>query len=193
VLGAARCMPHERASLQQELATSAEKPKGRLQLGAVPTAVPVAARFAARLQAMYPGIAPVVRSLSSQDIDEGLENLSLDLALGFADRLTQGGPFVALAQYTEHYFLLRRLSHPATGPGAALQLGAATRDAAQVPLCLLPGVLVGAVRSQGELEALPLVAPDMATPVAFIYLARARASRALEAARHSGSLRPAAS
>jgi len=57
---------------------------------------------------------------------------------------------------------------------------------------VLPGALVGAVHSQAELEALPLVAPEMATPVAFIYLARARASRALEAARHSGSLRLAA-
>jgi len=92
VLGAARHLLHEHALLQQELASSAEKPKGRLQLGAVPTAVPV-----------------------------------------------------------------------------------------------------GAVRSQGELEALPLVAPELATPVAFINLARARASRALEAVRHSGSLRLAAS
>jgi len=139
VLGAARRMLHEHALLQQELASSAEKPKGRLQLGVVPTAVPVAARFAARLQAMHPGIVPVVRSLSSQDIDGGLENLSLDLALGFADCLTPGGPFAALAQYTEHYFLVRRLSHPATAPGLPLQLGAAMRwcDAAQLPLCLL--------------------------------------------------------
>lgn len=69
---------------------------------------------------------------------------------------------------------------------------------------VLPGALVGAVRSQGELEALPLVEPEMVTPVGFIYFAKAQPSRALEAAlalpqderrlqhaaQHSGSLKP---
>ena len=67
---------------------------------------------------------------------------------------------------------------------------------------VLPGALVGAVRSQGELEALPLVEPEVRTPVGFIYLAKAKPSRALEtaltlaqeerwlqhAAQHSGAL-----
>jgi DNA-binding transcriptional LysR family regulator len=182
------------------------------------------------LQATHPGIAPVVRALSSQEIEEGLENLSLDLALGFTGRLKKGGPFAVLPQYGEHYFLVRRQQNPASAPGTALRLGAAMRwaDAAQLPLCLLtpemhnrslvdqafaqvdaavtpvmetnsvltlalsvlagdvcsvlPGALVGAVRSQGELEALPLVEPEMVTPVGFIYLAKARPSRALAAA-----------
>ncbi|MDB5867803.1 MAG: transcriptional regulator [Polaromonas sp.] len=250
VLQAAQRMLHEHALLQQELASSADKPRGRLQLGVVPTAVPVAARFAAMLQAAHPGIAPVVRALSSQEIEAGLENLSLDLALGFTGRLKKGGPFAVLPQYGEHYFLVRRLQESACVSGASLHLGAAMRwaDAAGLPLCLLtpemhnrsivdqafslagvsvapvmetnsvltlalsvlagdvcsvlPGALVGAVRSQGELEALPLVAPEMVTPVGFIHLAKARASRALEAAlglaqeerwlqdvaRHSGAL-----
>ncbi|MDB5929233.1 MAG: transcriptional regulator [Polaromonas sp.] len=230
VLQAARRMLHEHALLQQELASSADKPRGRLQLGVVPTAVPVAARFAAMLQAAQPGIVPVVRSLSSQEIEEGLENLSLDLALGFIGRLATAGPLAVLPQYSEHYFLVRRRRQLAGAAGATLQLGAAMRwaDAAKLPLCLLtpemhnrslvdqafaqagsvvapvmetssvltlalsvlagdvcsvlPGALVGAVRSQGELEVLPLVEPEMVTPVGFIYLAKARASRALEAA-----------
>ena len=230
VLGAAQRMLHEHALLQQELASSASQPKGRLQLGVVPTAVPVAARFAAMLQAAHPSIVPVVRVLSSQEIEEGLENLSLDMALGFTGRLKKSGPFAVLAQYGEHYFLVRRLQNTARAKGVELQLGKAMRwaDAAQLPLCLLtpemhnrslidqafaqvdaavtpvmetnsvltlalsvlagdvcsvlPGALVGAVRSQGELEALPLVEPEMVTPVGFIYLAKARASRVLEAA-----------
>ncbi|MDQ3057938.1 MAG: LysR family transcriptional regulator [Pseudomonadota bacterium] len=259
VLASARRMLHEHALLQQELASSAGQPQGRLQLGVVPTAVPVAARFAALLQAAHPGIVPVVRSLSSQEIEEGLENLSLDVALGFTGRLEKveklekagkGGPFAVLPQYAEHYFLVRRMQEPVRSKGAELHLGAAMRwlDAAQLPLCLLtpemhnrslvdsafaqagavvrpvmetnsvltlalsvltgdvcsvlPGALVGAVRSQGELEALPLVAPEMHTPVGFIYLAKARPSRALgaalalaqdaswlrDAAQHSGAL-----
>lgn len=253
VLASARRMLHEHSLLQQELASRAGQPQGSLQLGVVPTAVPVAARFAALLQAAHPGIAPVVRAMSSQEIEAGLENLSLDLALGFTGRLKKTSPLAVLPQYDEHYFLLRRLPPSALVGGAGLQLGAAMRwaDAAQLPLCLLtpemhnrslverafaaagctvkpvmetnsvltlalsvlagdvcsvlPGALVGAVRSQGELEALPLIAPEMVTPVGFIYLAKARPSRALEAAlalaveeagwlqhaaRHSGALAP---
>ena len=252
VLATAQRMLHEHALLQQALASSAGQPRGSLQLGVVPSAVPVAARFAAVLQARHPGIAPVVRALSSQEIEEGLENLSLDLALGFTDRLKKGGHFSVLAQFDEHYFLVRRLETAAHALPAGLQLGAAMRwlDAARLPLCLLtpemhnrsivdrafaeagavvkpvmetnsvltlalsvlagnvcsvlPGALVGAIRSQGELEALPLVEPEMLTPVGFIHLAKTRASRVLEAAlalatdeawlrhaaEHSGSLKP---
>lgn len=253
VLATAQRMLHEHALLQQELASSADRPQGPLQLGVVPTAVPVAARFAAMLRVSHPGIAPVVRAMSSQEIEEGLESLSLDLALGFTDRLKKrGGRFAVLPQYTEHYFLVRRAKKPTRSAGAQLRLGAAMqwREAAHLPLCLLtpemhnrsivdsafvkvgaavkpvmetnsiltlalsvlagdvcsvlPGALVGAVRSQSELEALPLVAPEMTTPVGFIFLAKTRASRALEAAlalaqderwlqhaaQHSGSLKP---
>ena len=252
VLATAQRMLHEHALLQQELASRVGQPRGRLQLGVVPTAVPVAARFAAMLQATHPGIAPVVRTLSSQDIEEGLENLSLDMALGFTDRLKKGGPLAVLAQYAEHYFLVRRLEQPARASKAELQLGAAMpwADAAQLPLCLLtpemhnrsivdrafakagavvtpvmetnsvltlalsvlagdvcsvlPGAMVGAIRGQGELEALPLVEPEMVTAIGFMHLAKNSASRVLEAAlalakderwlqhaaQHSGSLKP---
>ena len=229
VLVSAQRMLHEHVLLQQELASTADQPRGRLHLGVVPTALPVAARFAAMLQASHPGITPVVRSLSSQEIEEGLENLSLDLALGFTDRLKKGGNFAVLPQYSEHYFLLRRIEKPANAP-SGLQLGSAMRwaDAAQLPLCLLtpemhnrsmvdrafaeagaavqpvmetnsvltlalsvlaggvcsvlPGALIGAIRSQGELQALPLVEPDVRTPVGFIHLAKGQRSRALSAA-----------
>ena len=252
VLVTAQRMLHEHALLQQELASRVGQPRGRLQLGVVPTAVPVAARFAAMLQATHPGIAPVVRTLSSQDIEEGLENLSLDMALGFTDRLKKVGPLAVLPQYAEHYFLVRRLEQPARASKAELQLGAAMpwADAAQLPLCLLtpemhnrsivdrafakagavvtpvmetnsvltlalsvlagdvcsvlPGAMVGAIRGQGELEALPLVEPEMVTAIGFMHLAKNSASRVLEAAlalakderwlqhaaQHSGSLKP---
>ena len=261
VLASARRMLHEHALLQQELASSEGHPTGRLQLGVVPTAVPVAARFAALLQATHPGITPVVRAFNSQDLEEGLENLSLDLALGFSERLQHSASLAVLPQYEEHYFLVRRRSAPDAGgassapglPGgqAPLHRGAPLTwaDAAQLPLCLLtpdmhhrsivdsafaqagcaavqpametssvltlalsvlasdlcsvlPGALVAAVRSHGELEALPLVSPERVTPVALIYLAKAQPSRALAAAlalaqsakwqsdvsRHSGGL-----
>ena len=194
----------------------------------MPTAVPIVARFAAMLQARYPGILPSVLSLSSSDLEKGLEDLSIDLALGYTDRMhLNGARLTAWPQYTEHYFLLRRAvrAHP-----DCLQIGAKMRwkEAAKLPLCLLtpemhnrcivdaafttagvpvkpaietnsiltmalsvvagsvcsvmPGALVGTVRGYRELEALPLVSPEVRTPIGFMSHASVRPSRALESA-----------
>lgn len=261
VLATAQRMLHEDGLLRQTLCGTAEQPHGVLQLGVVPTAVPMAARFAAQLRNRHPGISPIVRSMTSQDIERGLESLSLDLGLGFVERLSQrGSRFALLPQYTEHYFLVRRRapSGPAGAPEIQapreLQLGPAIswRDAAGMPLSLLtpdmhnrsivdaafasvgadvkpvmqtnsilalalsvvagdvgsvlPGALVGAVRSYAELEALPLVEPEVTTPVGFMTLREPGASRVLQAAlalakdtqwlaraaQHSGALHSAA-
>ena len=133
VLASANRLLHEHELLRQDLHSSQDAPRGTLSIGAVPTTIPVAARFAARLQARHSGIKPIVRSLSSPEIESGLANLSLDIGLGYTDR---GGKFTALPQYVEQYFLLRRA---AVGAGSALRVGAALswRDAAALPLCLL--------------------------------------------------------
>jgi len=137
VLASGRRMLHERELLQQDLHSSIDRPAGVLRIGVVPTAVPIAARFAARLQARNPGIAPVVLSLSSPEIETGLESLSLDLGLGYTDRLSQRHIRLGtVAQYTEHYFLVRRATRAGSG---RLQFGQRVRwaDAADLPLCLL--------------------------------------------------------
>ncbi|MCJ0765166.1 LysR substrate-binding domain-containing protein [Variovorax terrae] len=139
VLAAAQRMLHEHESLQQALRGSAQQPVGRLRLGVVPTALPVAARFAAQLRALHPGIVPVVSSLSSQEIEAGLDSLALDLGLGFTERVHpragRAAPFAVLPQYTEQYFLLRR----AAPAHARFRLGPPLpwREAAALPLCLL--------------------------------------------------------
>lgn len=228
VLAAAQLMLREHAILQQDLSAESHLPSGPLRMASVPTAVPILARFAAQLQARHPGIVPVVLSMSSSDLEKGLLNLSLDLALGYTDRMDQlEDRLTAWPQYTEHYFLLRRADRPGSDQ---LEIGPAAswRDVASLPVCLLttdmynrtivdaalttagvsvkpaietnsiltmvlgvvagtvcsimPGALVGAVRSYRELEALPLVAPEVRTPIGFMSHAAARPSRALEAA-----------
>jgi hypothetical protein len=47
---------------------------------------------------------------------------------------------------------------------------------------ILPGALVGAVRSDRQLEALPLVEPEVRTPIGFMFNAQVRPSRAMQAA-----------
>lgn len=244
VYQAAQRILHEHALLKQELQSAADQPCGELRIGAVPSVTPMAARFATRLQARYPGIQPTLRAMSSPDIENGLENFSLDLGLGYMDRpVRRGLPLRMLAQYTERYFLLRRASSSqgsaaptepikpagqATAP--ALQFGPAVswREAALLPLCLLtpemhnrsivnaafaeagaqvsprmetdsvlalalsvldgqlcsilPGALVGAVASFGQLQASPLVGPALETAIGLMVLDTDRPSRVLQAA-----------
>ncbi len=228
VLASAQRMLRERELLQQDLNSVAGSPRGELTIGAVPTAVPVAARFAAMLQARHPGIAPVVRSLSSSDLEAGLENFSLDMGLGYTDRMAKHGAKLRhVHQYTEHYFLVRKAG---TEHSEQMQIGPKVTwlEAAQLPLCLLsremynrtiidaafaqagasvkpaietnsiltlaisvvvgdvcsvlPGALISAVRGYRELEALPLVSPDIKTPIGFMLQGSSRTSRTLDAA-----------
>jgi DNA-binding transcriptional LysR family regulator len=137
MLESARRMLHEEELLKQDMSSVTGRPQGTLSLGVVPTAEPIAARFAAWLQARYPGITPVVRSMSSQDIEAGLENLTLDMGLGFTERLRSGPTRLhILPQYTEHYYLVRKA---VKAGGSGIQLGAVLswKEAANLPLCLM--------------------------------------------------------
>jgi DNA-binding transcriptional LysR family regulator len=228
VLASAQRMLHEHKLLQQELGSEASKPVGTVRIGAVPTAVPIAARFAAMLQARHNGIKPVVLSLSSTELETGLDSMTIDLALGYTERMgLRDVKLTALPQYTEHYFLLRRAAKP---HASELQIGVhmSWAEVAKLPLCLLtpemhnrtivdaafitagapvrpvmetnsiltmalsvvagnvcsvmPGALVGAVRGYRELEALPLVEPEVRTAIGFMTHSAVRTSRALDAA-----------
>ncbi|CAM8645798.1 LysR Transcriptional regulator [Comamonadaceae bacterium] len=228
VLASARRMLHEHKVLAQSLRSTANQPTGRLIVGAVPTAVPLAARFAAMLQAKYPEVMPVVLSLSSTELEKRLENLSIDLALGYTERMNlREVQLTSYPQYNEHYFLLQKAARV---HAVELQIGKPMgwKDAADLPLCLLttemhnrtivdasfaavgckpraiietnsiltlalsvvagqvcsvlPGALVSAVRGYRELEALPLINPQVLTPISFMSQASVRPSRAMEAA-----------
>ncbi|MDZ7891446.1 MAG: LysR family transcriptional regulator [Rhodoferax sp.] len=228
VLDSARRMLHEHKVLAQSLRSTADQPAGRFVVGAVPTAVPIAARFAAMLHARHPELMPVVLSLSSSELENRLESLSIDLALGYTERMDlRAVQLTAYPQYNEHYFLLRKSRAPdavelqITAPESWLQ-------ASEVSLCLLtpdmhnrtivdaafaaagcapkvvmetnsiltmalsvvagqvcsvmPGALVSTVRGYRELEAVPLVSPQILTPISFMAQTAVRPSRAMEAA-----------
>lgn len=137
ILASARRMLHEQELLEQDLRSRADAPQGNLLIGAVPTAVPIAARFAAVLRARHPGIVPTVRSMSSMALEAKLEDLALDLGLGYAERSDiRRAPLQLVAQYPEHYFLLRRAE---SGGSEGLHIGGPIgwREAAALPLCLM--------------------------------------------------------
>ena len=162
VLAHAHRLLHEAESLRQELHAMAGAPRGRLQLGAVPTAVPVAARFAARLQRRHPGIQVSLRSLSSPEIDTGLENLSLDLALGYTERREVSARHLTVCpQYREAYYLVRKM-----GDSGTLTRGEPLRwaEAATQPLVLLtPDMHHRAIVERAVAEAGATLAPVLET------------------------------
>jgi DNA-binding transcriptional LysR family regulator len=138
VLASAQRMLQERELLQQDLLSVSGQPHGNLTIGAVPTAVPIAGRFAAMLQAKHPSIKPSVLSMTSDDIEKGLDKLSLDIGLGYTDRLIlQGSRLRSLAQYTEHYFLVQKKSGIPSGSKLEIGNKIAWPEAGKLPLCLL--------------------------------------------------------
>ncbi len=106
VLAAAHRMLREQEAVEQEVAAGEDAPRGRLVIGTVPTALPIAACFAARLAQRHPGLAPQLRSMSSQDIESGLESLAIDLGLGFTDRVAGRATVATWPQTVEHHFLV---------------------------------------------------------------------------------------
>ncbi|MCB1988692.1 MAG: LysR family transcriptional regulator substrate-binding protein, partial [Burkholderiaceae bacterium] len=108
-------------------------------IGAVPMCMPIAARLVGMLHDLHPGIVCTLRSMSSSELESGLENMVLDMAMGYPERLEgTRAPLRVVPQYTEHYFLLRRASAPSP---TGLQKGPSTTwaEAAALPLCLLTG------------------------------------------------------
>lgn len=163
ILLAARRMLREHELLQQDLRGSAEVPTGHLRIGVVPSAMPAAARFISVLAGLHPSITVTLRSLSSGEIESGLQDLALDLALGFSERLgtPRTSQFAHVAQFEEHYFVLRSI----TG-GAGLRRGSCIswRDAAKLPLCLLtPEMHNRQVVERAFAEARVEVRPTMET------------------------------
>ena len=145
VLASAQRMLHEREMLHQDLSSIASQPVGKIVIGAVPTAIPIAGRFAAMLQARHTGIAPTVLSMTSDEIEHGLDKLSLDLGLGYTDRLPERQSRLrSLAQYSEHYFLVQKASTLNQAKTQNVQVGKINingkitwKQAALLPLCLL--------------------------------------------------------
>lgn len=123
--------------LAQELKSTAASPSGPLRMAAVPTAMPLLMVFAAMLRKQYPALVPTALSMSSPDIESHLEDLSLDLALGYTDRLARKGKvFRSVPQARERYYLVR---HRPDHAGKTLQYGPPMKwsEAATYPLCQL--------------------------------------------------------
>jgi DNA-binding transcriptional LysR family regulator len=118
-------------SLKQEVEGLREGLKGTLRLGVIPAAMPALARLTAAFCAKHPHVSVDVNSMTSIDIQNGLDKFELDAGLTYLDN----EPLVNVRKrqlYKEKYMFVTS----AHGPFAKLQ-NITWHDAASENLCLL--------------------------------------------------------
>ena len=131
VLKWARRLLLDADGMQQEVQAAKGALVGRLNIGAVPTALTFAAGVPAQLHLAHPGLAIRLLSMSSSDIIRGIEDFTLDAGITYLDDGALGS-LKTVSLYDEHYVLL---VPPTLAPR---QTGTVTwLEAAKLPLCLL--------------------------------------------------------
>ena len=141
----------EVAELRREVESLARGVSGRLRLGVVPTALPVVTKLTSAFLTRHPAVTFTIRSLTSHEIQRGIEEFELDAGLTYLDNepleRVRARPL-----YAEDYLFLT----PAQGPFAGRE-SLTWVEAAQVPLCLLTPdmqnrrILDGIFRSVGAI------------------------------------------
>ena len=111
VLQWARRILSDTSSLQQEANELREGLIGRLRIGAIPTVLPAMALVTTPFAGRHPKVTITVLSLSSIDIQRGLDEFSLDVGLTYLDNEPLTGVHT-FPLYRERYYLFT----PADGP-----------------------------------------------------------------------------
>jgi DNA-binding transcriptional LysR family regulator len=118
-------------ALTQDLEEMREGLTGHLRFGVIPSALPAVSLVTAPFCASHPRVSITVRSMSSIEIQRGLDAFELDIGMSYLDN----EPLInvrALPLYWERYVLLTS----ATGPFAGHKT-VGWAEAAGVPLCML--------------------------------------------------------
>ena len=118
-------------ALEQELIEARRSLKGRVAIGVIPSALTMVADLTTALLARQPGIGLKLLSMSSIEIQRGLDSFELDAGVTYLDNepLTR---VRALPLYRERYVLLVR-----RGQGLDGRSGIGWAEAAGQRLCLL--------------------------------------------------------
>ena len=111
VLASAYQVLHEIGKLKSEISSQKSAPIGKIIIGSIPSTLPVASQFAASIFEEFDGLKPIVRSMTSHDLELSLENLSVDIAFGYTERPTvHTQELRVISQYEEKYFFIKRSS-----------------------------------------------------------------------------------
>lgn len=129
VLKWARKILTEVEGMVQEVDALSNDLRGKLVVGTVPTALPFAAVVASHLRKSHPQLSIEIQSLSSSQIDRGLNDFSLDAGITYVQ---DADPEATEILYDERYVLIAPKSL------APRTVGTVTwAEAASLPLCLL--------------------------------------------------------
>ncbi len=110
--------------------------RGEMRLGVIPAAMPVIGAVLHALKRRHPDVRASVTSMTSRDIDRGLDEYALDAGLTYLD----SEPLQHVLQvplYTERYMLVAHRDM-VVGQGAVMPGPVGWAEAAALPLCLLP-------------------------------------------------------
>ena len=83
VLAHARRILAEAEVMKDSIAELREGVSGRIRLGAIPTALPMIAHITAPFSERYPAVSLTVLSLTSQEIQQGIDDFELDVRLNY--------------------------------------------------------------------------------------------------------------
>ena len=127
VLEYARRISGDYDSLIQDLGALGQGLSGQLRLGAIPTALPMVAHLVTPFTTLNPSI----RSMSSREIQRGLDNFELDAGITYLDNEPLTGVRMQ-PLYSERYFLLTHRDQ-----GFDHRKDVTWAEASTLPLCLL--------------------------------------------------------
>jgi len=127
----ARRILADRDALKQEVGSARQGLSGRLVLGAIPTALAAVGLLSAAFQAEHPRVRIKVLSVSSIEIQRGLDTFDLDAGISYLDNEPLRR-VRTLPLYDERYFLVTADRHLFRGRDSV-----SWSEAADVPLCLL--------------------------------------------------------
>jgi DNA-binding transcriptional LysR family regulator len=131
VLEWARHVMTDFEGLQQNLAQMRRGLGGQLKIGAIPVTLPMISLLTTPFAKLHPHTTTVIRSLTSIEIQRGLDDFSLDIGVTYLDN----EPLVRVCRlqlYVERYVLLARDSEDLKNRKTI-----SWSEAAAYPLCLL--------------------------------------------------------
>jgi DNA-binding transcriptional LysR family regulator len=131
VVAHARRILAETELLKQSIAELRQGVSGRLRLGAIPTALPMVAHITAPFSQRFPAVSLTVLSLTSQEIQRGIDNFELDVGLTYLDNEPLER-VISKPIYQESYVLLVREDSLMAG-----RQEITWEEAAKEKLCLL--------------------------------------------------------
>ncbi len=118
-------------SLEQEASELRAGLVGRLRIGAIPVALPIVAQLTVPFAARHPQVSITITSLTSMEIQRGLDDFTLDAGLTYLDNEPLSH-VRTLPLYRERFYLFAP-SASRLGAGGS----ASWAEAATLPLCLL--------------------------------------------------------